>query len=252
MERLGRNSPRLAALRRAVRRRPEGRVIVDGRRIVEDLHRWGVPIEELYLSDSAAAADPAWPPAAAARRCRVVADTIMERLAPTRHPQGVLAVVPEPAAGPWRPGGGVTLLLDGVQEPGNVGALIRSAAALGAEAVALAPGCADPFHPGAVRGSAGAVFRIPVHRDADAREAIEAVRSAGGSAWAAGAGGVDALSWRPALPALLVLGNEGRGLDPDTAAAADGVVTVALERGIESLNVAVAGSLLLWRAIARP
>ena len=248
MERLGRNSPRIAALRRAVRRRPEGRVVVDGRRLIEDLVRWGVPLEALYLSESAAAGAADWPPVAAAGRCWVVADTVMERTAPTRHPQGVLAVVLEPRPRPWSPGDGVTVLLEAVREPGNVGAVVRAAAGLGAEAVLLGPGCADPFHPAAVRGSAGAVFRIPVHREAGTGAAIRAVREAGGSAWAAAAGGEDARSWRPRPPVLLALGNEGRGLEPATLAAVDGTVGIALAREIESLNVAVAAALLLWRA----
>ena len=223
--------------------------MVDGVRIVEDLHRWGVPILELVLSESAAGRLGAWPPARSAGRCAVVADGVMEGLAPTRHPQGVLAVVPEPRRPAWRPGRGVTLLLEGVQDPGNVGAAIRSAAALGADAVLLTPGCADPYHPAAVRGAAGTVFRIPVHREVAAEAAVRAVREAGGEARAAVAGGEDVRSWRPRLPVLLLLGAEGAGLAPETAAAAGGTVGIPLARDVESLNVAVAAAVLLWELL---
>jgi len=248
VQRLGRTNPRLRALRRARRRRPRGRVIVDGRRVVEDLARWGVPIRELYLAEGAVAAREGWPPAAAALSVFVVADGVFETVAPTRHPQGVLAVVDEPAPARWQPARGVALFLDGVQDPGNVGAAVRSAAALGAEAVLLGPGCADPYHPAAVRGSAGAVFRVPLERGADPAEAAARARAAGGTVWAAAAGGGDARRWRPGPPALLLLGSEGRGLHPAVAAVADGAVAIPLGRGIESLNVAVAAALLLWAA----
>ncbi len=247
MRRLGRSNPRITALRRAIRERPPGIVIVDGVRLVTDLVRWGLIPEALYLSDSAAGRLIGWPPLEAARQCWVVSDSVMERLAPTRHPQGVLAVVPEPEWPRWAPGSGVTVFLDAVGEPGNVGAVVRSAAALGAGAVLLGTGCADPFHPAAVRGSAGAVFRIPVVRDAKPGDAAETVRGSGGSVWAAAGAGEDAARWEPVRPALILLGNEGRGLSREALEAADGVVTIPLAREIESLNVAVAASILLWQ-----
>lgn len=248
MDRLGRSNPRVKRLRRAVRERPEGLVVVDGRRLLEDLLSWGVVPEELYLSESRAEAAADWAPAGQAGRVFVVADEVLAGLSPTRHPQGVLAVVREPRWPPWRPEG-LAVGLDRVQEPGNVGAIVRSAAALGASAVLLGPGCADPFHPAAVRGSAGGVFRVPVYRGHDLEEAARAVHGAGGKVWAAGRGGTSPDGWRPARPSLLLLGSEGHGLSAKPAAAADDIVEIQLSRDMESLNVAVAAGILLWEAM---
>ncbi len=248
VERLGRSNRRVQRLRRAVKERPQGLVVVDGRRLVEDLIRWGVELTELYVAESMADTAAGWA-AAEGERVFLLADEVLSGLAPTRHPQGVLAVAPEPRWPRWRPEG-LVLGLDEVQEPGNVGAIVRSAAAMGAASVLLGPGCADPFHPAAVRGSAGGVFRVPVYPGRDLGEAMGAVRKAGGSVWAAGAGGISAREWRPRRPSLLLLGSEGRGLSPRLARAADGVVGVPLLRRMDSLNVAVAAGILLWAAAA--
>jgi TrmH family RNA methyltransferase len=142
MQRLGRNSPRLKELRQRVRDRRPGEVVVDGRRLITDLVRWGVPLLELYLVDGTEP-DPAV--VAAALSAWQVDPSVFEGLTPTRHPQGVLAVVPEPAGRGWTATSSVALFLEGVQDPGNLGAIVRSAAGLGAAAVLLSAGCADPF-----------------------------------------------------------------------------------------------------------
>lgn len=242
VQRLGRSSARLKELRRRVRDRRPGELVVDGRRLVEDLFRWRVRVRELWvaaelmheLADRTAAADAVYE----------VEGSVLAGIAPTRHPQGVLAVVDEPAPGAW-PGDGATVLVDGVQDPGNLGAIVRSVAALGAGAVLVGPSGADPFHPLAVRGSAGAVLRIPVVREVTPVVAAARIRAAGGSVWASGAAGVRVSEWAPRPPVLLLLGSEGSGLGAAARDAADDWVTVPLEREVESLNVAVAAGILL-------
>lgn len=215
---------------------------MDGRRLVADLARWGIPLLELYL---AADCEPDPAVARAALSSWQVEPAVFEGLAPTRHPQGMLAVVPEPAGRGWTAASGVALFLEGVQDPGNLGAIVRSAAGLGAAAVLLSAGCADPFHPAAVRGSAGGVFRIALERGAAVAGAARRVRARGGSVWAADAGGTPLSGWRPRRPTLVLLGTEGAGLGEATLKAAEGRVAIPLEREIESLNVAVAAGILL-------
>jgi len=159
----------------------------------------------------------------------------------------VLAVVADPRRPPWPAREGVALWLDTVQDPGNLGAIVRSAAALGARAVLLSPGCADPFHHAAVRGSAGAVFRLPVTRDVPVARVAERMSEASGEVWAAGPGGIPLDRWAPSRPLVLLLGAEGAGLSREAQAVAGGEVTIPLEREIESLNVAVAAGILLER-----
>jgi TrmH family RNA methyltransferase len=225
-----------------VRDRRPGEVVVDGRRLVADLVRWSLPIRELYV-EAEVGADPKL--VAAADHAFAVEARVLSGISPTRHPQGVLAVVDEPRWPEWSAERGTALYLEGLQDPGNLGAIVRAAAALGAARVLLSPGCVDPFHPVVVRGSAGAVLRVPVDREVDLNDAIERARSAGGEVWATGAGGTPTHRWRPSEPVLLLLGSEGAGLSEAAAGLADGAVAIPLERGVESLNVAVATGILL-------
>ena len=245
VERLGKHGARLRDLRRRVRRRHRGEVVVDGRRLVDDLVRWEVPIRELYLTPEIAsdAAVAAW--TAAADSVFELEASVLDEVAPTRSPQGVLAVAEEPRWPPWAADRGVALWLDRVQDPGNLGAIVRAAAGLGAATVLLSPECADPFGPSAVRGAAGAVFRVPLEREVGAAGAVERVRAAGGEVWATGAEGRPIEGWRPAEPCLLLLGAEGSGLGPEATDLVDGSVTIPLGRAVESLNVAVATGIIL-------
>ena len=245
IEQLGRHGTRIKDLRRRIKHRRGGEVFVDGRRLVTDLVRWGVPITELYLTPDVAAGAGSAPWIQHARMTFEVETSVLADLAPTRSPQGVLAVAEEPAGPGWAVSSGIGLWLDRVGDPGNLGGIIRAAAGLGAATVLLSPGCADPFGATAVRGSAGAVFRIRVERNIEAEEVAARVRNAGGEVWASGAGGRPVGAWQPGEPCLILVGAEGAGLDSSVAALADGTVTIPMNRDVESLNVAVATGILL-------
>mgnify|MGYP001822945309 FL=1 len=242
METLGKHSPRVKELRRRVRDRRPGEVVVDGRRLVADLIRWGVPLRELYLE---AGVEPDPEIVTAAGSVWALDSRVLSDISPTRHPQGVLAVVDEPTLKPWSGTSGVALYLDGIQDPGNLGAIVRSAAALGGSAVLLSPQSADPFHPATVRGSAGAVFRLPIERDASLTRAADRIAVGGGEVWASGTSGHPIDVWRPTEPVLLLLGAEGAGISGPALEASQGTVVVPLGREVESLNVAVAAGILL-------
>ena len=242
---LGKNSRRVKDLRRRVRKRVPGEVIVDGEKLVTDLVRWGVAIRELYLAVGADEEQETGEWIESAAEVFGLDGEVLTAIAPTKTPQGVLAVVEEPRSGTWSAGDGVGLYLEGVQDPGNLGAIVRSAAALGAASVLLSPGCADPFGPAAVRGSAGTIFRLPVEREASLTEASRRVRDHDGEVWAAALGGTSLKQWKPARPLLLIMGAEGAGLSDAVLGTSDGRVGIPLEREVESLNVAVAAGILL-------
>jgi TrmH family RNA methyltransferase len=248
IERLGRRGRRLKDLRKRVKSRRDGEVIIDGRRLVSDLVRWGVPIRELYLVPEISGEFEAVGWREAAESVFELESSVLADIAPTKNPQGVLAIAEEPERSAWSAEGGVALWLDRIQSPGNLGAIVRSAAGLGAEAVLLSPGCADPFGAATVRGAAGAVFRIPVERDVRASEAIDRVKSSGGDVWATDSRGQKIDGWQPSEPCLLLIGAEGAGLSVEVAELADGTVAIPMTRGIESLNVAVAVGVLLNHA----
>jgi TrmH family RNA methyltransferase len=179
-------------------------------------------------------------------------DAELEGLADTEHPQGIIAVI-EPKR--WtlsdigmNPGATV-LVLDGVQDPGNVGTMLRTALGLGAVGLVALKGTADLTNPKVIRGAMGASFRLPAVTAAP-DEFVAWVRLQRAQIWVADASGetADRLpAQRADRPAVaLVVGNEGAGVGPAIEAAADRRIAVPLARGVESLNVAVAAGILLY------
>jgi TrmH family RNA methyltransferase len=174
----------------------------------------------------------------------------LDALADTEHPQGLVAVVEPPV---WSLSdvpverGAVALVLDAVQDPGNVGAILRTALGLDAAGVVALKGTAELTNPKVLRGSMGAAFRLPAV-STDAGELLVWARERGVELWVAAADGQPAgpqgpRSTRP--PLALVLGNEGAGVGAALDAAARRRVAIPLARGVESLNVAVAAGILL-------
>lgn len=164
----------------------------------------------------------------------------------TDRPQGVLAIAEQPAltldAIPVT--AARLLVLDGIQDPGNAGTLLRTAAALGAAATVVLPGTVDPWNAKVVRSAVGMQFTHPTIECTE--EALQAFLRAGAVAlWGADAAG-EPVGTRPPPPRLaLVLGNEGAGLKPSLRNACDALVGIPMIRGAESLNVAVAAGILL-------
>jgi RNA methyltransferase, TrmH family len=183
-----------------------------------------------------------------------LADADLEAVADTEHPQGIIAVI-EPKR--WtladiRMNPGTTILvLDGVQDPGNVGTMLRTALGLGAAALVALKGTADLTNSKVIRGAMGASFRLPSVLAA-ADEFVAWARLQRAQIWVAEAGGDarDQFTRQPERPALaLVVGNEGAGVSATLEAAADRRVAIPLARGVESLNVAVAAGILLYEVI---
>jgi TrmH family RNA methyltransferase len=144
----------------------------------------------------------------------------------------------------------IVLILDAIQDPGNVGTLIRSAEAFGATAVVILPGTVDPWNPKAVRAAAGSAFRIPLIVSTW-EEARAALRSGGFALLGAAVGG-ESPGRRHPLRVGLVVGNEGAGLSPDVRADVDGFIGIPLRGRAESLNVAAAAAILLYELTGAP
>lgn len=184
-----------------------------------------------------------------------VSPDLLADLTDADSPRGLLAVALLPRAGvealpvlPGRP----YLYLDGLQDPGNLGALARVAEAAGAAGIALSPGCAHPNHPRALRGSAGSLLRLPVAVGAEPA-ALDRRLAAARPRWAALVphGGEDL--YRAPLNGTLVLavGAEGPGLSPALLARIDVRLTIPMEPPVESLNATVAAALVLFEVRRR-
>ena len=165
-------------------------------------------------------------------------------VADTAAHQGVLLVCPEPPVALAMPATGPLLVLDGIQDPGNVGTLIRAAAAFGAREVIALDGTVDPYNAKAVRAAAGAIFAVGVRRSRWSEVAVEL--GARGPLVVADMGGEDVGTVRVPATWSLVVGGEGAGVRPEVHAAAARVVSIPMPGGVESLNAGVAGSILLY------
>ena len=162
-----------------------------------------------------------------------VTQAVLDRLAPTEHPRGPVAVVAIPE--PEDPGPRV-VVLDGLADPGNAGTVVRTAAAFGV-GVAATPGTVDLWSPKVLRAAAGAHFRTNIGPvDAADYVTIATVPT----------GGLDPRDVHPGPTWALLVGEEAAGLPDDVVAAADHRVTIPMPGGIESLNAAVSAAIMLY------
>jgi TrmH family RNA methyltransferase len=207
-------------------------------------HAGEIVLEGPKQLDDAIAAG--WKPIAVLRRGEDVTDDVFDSIADTRSTQGVVGLFERPgstAAAILSRTATVAVALDAVQDPGNVGTIVRLAAAFDAAGVLLLPGCADPYGPKAIRASAGAVLSVPT-----APVTPEELTSSGLMLCAAAAG--EASADIPSRNAVLIFGNEGSGVSPlllDAAAR----IAIPMSHRVESLNVASAAAILLAESYRR-
>ena len=248
----------LATLGRRKGRDRLGLVLVEGLRSVAAALDAGAPLAEALVA-AGRAEDPAVSALAGRLRAAGVAvhavpTKSLERVGDARTSQGVVAVARRFVRErlPAGVADGV-VVLDGVQDPGNVGTLVRAASWFGARAVLLDARSADPEAPKVVRASMGGVWDVPLVRVTQLPDALAELRAGGVALWGADLGGTPAARWAPGGPAALVLGSEAHGLSAEVRALLDGTVAIGrgagAGRGVESLNVAVSGGVLLhaWR-----
>lgn len=235
--------------RRRLRER-EGLVLVEGVRAVTEVVACGAEIRFAVVAPRAVggrsdALRSRW--ATEAVPVVEVDDRTFAELADTETPQGLLVVCVEPRPDPASLLGPRSRLLvaDGVQDPGNLGTLIRTAAAFGVGGVIALDGTVDPWSPKTVRASAGTAFRIPV---ATARwdDFAPRIAAVGVPIWFADAAGPPVPPTAPTAPWALAVGSEGAGVRPEVRAAAHRAVSVPMPGGTESLNAGVAGAILLY------
>jgi TrmH family RNA methyltransferase len=249
---LGPRDARVRELRALLRdrrtRRDAQRFVAEGPRLVAAALDHAAPVDSVLVAADAPEATQAVAQRARDRRITVeqLAPGVAERLGGTVTTQGVFAIVRhDPPVRALPDGASFVVVVATVNDPGNAGTLWRSAAAAGADAFVLGAGSVDAYNPKLVRATAGACFSVPVLEDADITSVLDDCGASG--LWRAGAvvrGGTapDAVDFTQ--PCALVLGHEARGLEPGLPL--DGLVTVPMARGTESLNLAMAGSVLCF------
>jgi TrmH family RNA methyltransferase len=253
-----RANPRVKQLRAAFAghaRLSGGLVAIEGERLLQEALRSGLPIKTIFLSERID--PPAWLPRGVEQL--YFTDEAFSSAVDTQHPQGIAALLIPPTwtiedAFPLKsPASKSPLLLiaAALQDPGNLGTLIRSAEAFGATAVLITPGTVSEWNQKALRASAGSVFRVPVIAVTPAE--IAALKSRGLCLLAAVAPTPESNSTPVAAsdlspPCALMIGNEGAGLTKELLQISDARITIPTPGRVESLNAAIAGSLLLYEA----
>ena len=223
-------------------RREEGLFLGDGRKLLEEAARWSAPLDTVVVSEGTQTPD-------LPRNVRLVEvpGDVMASISPMQAPQGSLFLCRMPGwTPPERLEGARYLVLDGLQDPGNVGTIWRTADALGADGLLLVNGCADPWNPKTVRATMGACFRLPVW-ELEAEELSRLLERSRLPLFAA-ALMEDTVDIRKAdlSRCAVVIGSEGRGVSPALLAASGRTVKIPMRPRCESLNAAAAAAVVLW------
>jgi TrmH family RNA methyltransferase len=234
--------------RKSVRQR-ERRFVVEGVRLVEEMWKTGQePVFVFYsvgISGDGRAEALLEGLGSSGAEVQSVSEEVMRAMADTRTPQGILAVAafPELKAGESH----LSLVLDGLRDPGNLGTILRSAEAAGVGEVLTVVGTVDVFGPKVVRGAMGAHFRLPIRADRgwdEIRGRLEQRQVL--LADAQGETPYYEVDWSE--PSVLIVGGEARGPGAEARRWCTGTVSIPMRTGVESLNVAVATSILLFEA----
>lgn len=244
MERItSRKNPLLQQVRRLLTSRKErentGLFVADGTKLLEEAAKWYDGLDTVILSDGITVDLPD------SVRVVTVPEDVMASISPMEAPQGALFLcrLPEKKAFSPKPG---MLLLDGIQDPGNIGTILRTADALDIPVVLL-EGCADPYNHKTVRASMGAVFRTPVQQST--WQEVSASCLAANIPVAVTALSDRAVDIREAdlRQMAVVIGSEGRGVREDILRQADKELIIPMNPRCESLNAAIAAAIVMWQ-----
>lgn len=247
---------RVKELRRAFThpgRDTHGLAGIEGLKLLEEAMRSGLRITTVFVVPEAEPAIRTFglPPGT---EVLIATKEILDSALDTETPQPIAALVEMPdwtlahILGPGRKSAPMILVVAALQDPGNLGTIVRSAEAFGATGIVLLPGTVSPWNPKAVRASAGSIFRVPIIA-ATADECFTSLRQAGThilTTTVEAAQPVDLANLGG--PVAFVIGNEGNGVPADLAKHADSAITIPCPGPVESLNAAVAASLLLYEA----
>lgn len=229
-------------------RRKTGRTLLDGVHLVEAFEAACGPVETLIVAETALAVGEI-ANYVEGREFVVLADALMRDLGLVDTPSGLLAVVAMPARSSAPDFHQDAVLLDGVQDPGNVGTLLRTAAAAGVRQVLLSPGCASCWSPKVLRAGQGAHFVLAIHEDADLATFMDEYRGTTAVTCLDGATSLYAAKWQG--PLAWVFGAEGLGVRQELIAVARLRVKIPMPGAVESLNVAAAAAICLFETLRR-
>ena len=180
----------------------------------------------------------------------VVTEEQMKKLTDTVTPQGILCVVRQPSYTMEdiinHPGHRLIMILEDIQDPGNLGTIFRTAEGAGASGIIMTKGCADLFNPKVVRSTMGSIYRVPFFVTDDIEQTISLVKNAQIEVFAAHLKGEHFYDEIEYKDAAFLIGNEGRGLKDSTASLADTYIKIPMSGELESLNASMAAGILMY------
>ena len=224
-------------------RREEGVFVCEGPKLIEEALKWGASVETILAAEG----KPLPKNLPGESRQVEVPDSLLRAVSSVETPQGLLAVCRNPGlTPPDKLTGGRYLVLDGVQDPGNLGTIWRTADAFGADGLLLVNGCADPWSPKTIRATMGACFRLPAW-EADL-ETVRALLEEADIPLYATALRADTADVRQVdlKRAAVVIGSEGRGISKEALALCRRTIKIPMRERCESLNAAMAAGIVLW------
>lgn len=235
-------------------RRDQGLFLLEGTHLLEEALSVGYPLVTIcYTSTWCDRHESLWQQLQhRGERVELVSPEVLKAIATTVNPDGIIATARRPSFAPpldLTPSIRLGLALETLQDPGNLGTILRTAAATGVERLWLSEDSVDLDHPKVLRSSAGQWFRLPLAVTPDLKQVVRECQAQGMQVVATmplAERTYWELDWQQ--PTLILLGNEGAGLSEDLASLADAQVRIPLSGGVESLNVAIATALLLYEA----
>lgn len=229
-------------------RRKSGLTLLDGVHLVQAYEDTFGRLDTLVVAESAVASGEV-ADYADGRDTVVLADALMRDLGLVDTPSGLLAVAPMPAASQSFSLDQDAILLDGVQDPGNLGTLLRTAAAAGIRQAVLSPGCASAWAPKVLRAGQGAHFALSIHEDVDLLAIMANYEGTTAVTCLDGATSLYEASWPGSV--AWVFGAEGQGVSPQLIEVAALRIRIPMPGQVESLNVAAAAAVCLFEAVRR-
>ena len=227
-------------------------ILLDGEHLIQEALASGIPLQMVAAVDRLSHGEAAGRAQRAGARMVVVTDAVLSAISPVRTPSGMVAIASRPVSRLEDVFAGappLVVMLHDVQNPGNVGAIVRAAEACGATGLVCSEGTADPFGWKALRGAMGSTLRLPTAISQSLPDAIGRARASGLRIFALTTQAGTLLPYCDLRsPAAIVLGGEGAGLPPHILEAADTRLTIPMQAPVESLNVAVAAALVMYEA----
>lgn len=228
-------------------RRTEGKFVVEGIKMFSE-----IPTEDLvsvYVSESFVSTNPL-----KNINYQIVSDNVFKKISDTVTPQGILAVVKqkkytvEEILASRNKKKSCIVVLDRLQDPGNLGTIVRTGEGAGISGIIMSSDCADIYNPKVIRSTMGSIFRVPFTVVEDLPNAIEQLREDGVTTYAAHLKGEDYNKADLSKDVAFLIGNEARGLSNEVSAKADKLIKIPMEGKVESLNAAVATAILMYQA----